>query len=69
MQTAFSQSVAARAFLNRFAVAFTTFDGNQVADLFAMPGFALRWDGAIVALTVREDVGAVLPRRPGSLPQ
>lgn len=46
----------AKAYFDRFAAAFTTFDGNEVADLFATPGVALRPDGSIIALTTREDV-------------
>ena len=46
----------AQTFFDRFARTFTTFDGNQVADLFATPCVALRRDGSIVPLMTREDV-------------
>lgn len=51
-----SDLATAQAFFDRFASAFTTFDGNQVADLLATPGVALRRDGSIVALTTRDEV-------------
>jgi hypothetical protein len=46
----------AQAYFDRFTAAFATFEGNQVADLFATPGVALSRDGSIVALTTRDDV-------------
>lgn len=41
---------------DRFNEAFATFDASRVAELFAVPGVALRGDGSLVALTIREDV-------------
>jgi len=46
----------AHAYFDRFATAFSTFEADRVADLFATPGVALRRDGSIAALTQREDV-------------
>jgi hypothetical protein len=45
----------AQTYFDRFAAAFSTFDGGNVADLFAIPGVALGGDGSIVGLTNRED--------------
>ena len=50
------EAAATRAFFDRFSAAFATFDGQVVADLFATPGVALGRDGAIVALTSRDEV-------------
>jgi len=44
------------AYFNRFAAAFSTFDGNQVAELFAAPVVALGRDGSLVGLPTRDDV-------------
>jgi hypothetical protein len=55
MQAASSGSAIAQAYFDRFARAFHTFDGDEVADLFATPGVALRGDGSIVALTTKDD--------------
>jgi hypothetical protein len=46
----------ARAFFDRFATAFATFDGARVGELFAAPGVALRDDGTLVALTTHDDI-------------
>jgi hypothetical protein len=51
-----SRSTQAEAFFDRFATAFASFDAANIAELFAPPGVALRKDGSMVALTVREDV-------------
>jgi hypothetical protein len=56
MEVASSDSVSAQDYFDRFARAFRTFDGHEVADLFATPGVAVRGDGSIVALTTRDDV-------------
>jgi hypothetical protein len=57
MTEPFSSDLAiARAYFDRFAMAFATFDGAQVAGLFATPGVALRRDGSLIALTTRDDV-------------
>ena len=56
MEDSSSDVAAARAFFDRFANAFATFDGRKVADLFATPGVALSRDGSIVALTSRDDI-------------
>lgn len=46
----------AAAYFDRFVAAFSTFDGNQVAALFAAPLVALSRDGSLVALPTRDDV-------------
>jgi hypothetical protein len=51
-----SDSATAQAYFDRFARAFASFEGDQVADLFVTPGVALRRDGSIAALTTRDDV-------------
>lgn len=51
-----SEVATAEAYFDRFAKAFTTFDGSQVADLFVAPGVALGRDGSLVALTTRDDL-------------
>jgi len=43
-------------FFDRFVAAFASFDGAEVAALFAVPGVAHRRDGSLVALTTRADV-------------
>lgn len=50
------QAARAKAFFDRFANAFASFDAANLAELFATPGVALRRDGSIVALTARDDV-------------
>ncbi len=44
------------ALFDRFARAFATFDAANVAELFVVPGVALRNDGSMVALSTREAV-------------
>jgi hypothetical protein len=56
MEAVSSGPVISQAYFDRFARAFRTFDGNEVADLFATPGVALRGDGSIVALPATDDV-------------
>jgi hypothetical protein len=51
-----SQNDRAAQFFDRFVAAFATFDPAIIANLFATPGVALRRDGSLVALTIREDV-------------
>lgn len=46
----------ASTYFDRFAAAFATFDGEQVADLFGAPVVALRSDGSLIALPSRGDV-------------
>ena len=46
----------AEAYFNRFAQAFATFDGTQVADLFLTPSVALRGDGSLVSLATPDDL-------------
>lgn len=46
----------ARAYFESFAAAFATFDGSEVARLFAAPVVALRSDGALVALPDHAEV-------------
>lgn len=46
----------ATAYFNRFAAAFSIFDGNQVAELFAASVVALGRDGSLVGLPTRDDV-------------
>lgn len=56
MEPSLTDLATARAYFDRFARAFATFDGTQVAYLFATPGVALRTDGSLIPLTTREDV-------------
>jgi hypothetical protein len=51
-----SRSTQAEVLLDRFAKAFANFDAAMIAELFATPSVALRKDGTIVSLAVREDV-------------
>lgn len=46
----------ASAYFDRFVAAFATFDGEQVADLFAAPVVTLRSDGSLLGLPTRGDV-------------
>ncbi len=46
----------ATAYFNHFAAAFSTFDGDQVAELFTAPVVALGRDGSLVGLPTRDDV-------------
>ncbi len=46
----------ATAYFNRFAAAFRTFDGNQVAELFAAPVVAFGRNGSLLGLSTRDDV-------------
>ncbi len=43
-------------YFDRFAAAFATFDGGQVAELFVAPVLAVRSDGALIGLLNRGDV-------------
>ena|ERR1700730_2883991 len=56
MVQASSRSTQAEVLFDRFAKAFASFDAAMIAELFATPSVALRKDGSIVSLTVREDV-------------
>jgi hypothetical protein len=51
-----SEIEAAKAYFDRFVVAFTTFDGSKVAELFAPPVVAVRGDGSSVGLSTQADV-------------
>lgn len=44
------------AYFDRFVAAFSSFDGRQVAALFATPVVALRDDGSLVGLPTLDDV-------------
>lgn len=46
----------AAAYFDRFVAAFKTFDGTQVAGLFAAPVVALGRTGSLVSLSTRNDV-------------
>ena len=46
----------ARAYFDRFAEIFSTFDGAQVVQLFAAPVVALARDGSLISLPQRDDV-------------
>ena len=46
----------ARTYFDRFAAAFATFDGEQVAEPFDAPVIALRSDGSLFGLPNRGDV-------------
>jgi hypothetical protein len=43
-------------FFDRFVTAFGSFDGAQVAGLYAVPGVALRGDGSIQCLQSRPEI-------------
>jgi len=51
-----SDSAKAGAYFDRFAETFSTFDGAQVAQLFAAPVVALARDGSLISLPQRDDV-------------
>ena len=51
-----SDIAAAKAYFDRFVEAFATFDGAQVASLFAPPVVAVRADGSTVGLATADDV-------------
>jgi len=46
----------ATSYFDCFVKAFTTFDGEQVANLFAAPLIALRSDGSLIGLPNRSDI-------------
>ena len=47
---------AAKAYFDRFVAAFATFDGRNVAELFAPPVVAVRSDGTSIGLATQDDV-------------
>ena len=55
-ETHLTDLALARAYFSRFVEAFATFDGEQVAELFATPVVALRSVGLLIGLSSRDDV-------------
>jgi len=51
-----SDFAAAEAYFDRFAEAFSAFDGAQVAQLFVAPVAALGRDGSLISLPQQDDV-------------
>jgi kynureninase len=51
-----SEIEMAKAYFDRFVAAFATFDGSEVAELFAPPVVAVRSDGSSVGLATQDDV-------------
>ena len=51
-----SDLATAEAYFDRFVATFSTFDGAEVAQLFAAPVVALRGDGSLISLSQRDDV-------------
>ena len=51
-----SDFAVVKAYFDRFVEAFNTFDGTQVAQLFAAPFVALGRDGSLTGLPQQDDV-------------